>query len=74
VIVTEGIGERMLLDIRNNKLGLIIRPTEDEFVEAVLKIYNDQNFYRKNIVSYIKSFPKTGIIDFLRDEDLKSKQ
>ncbi len=70
VIVSQGLAEFALQNIEDNELGLVIKPDEDNFVEAVLKIYSEQARYRRNIMDYIKSSPKSGIIDILKDEKL----
>lgn len=64
VIATEGIGPIASV-IKNNKLGLIIKPSYDAFIDAVIEIYRNQGEYRKNIISYINSLPKRNIIELL---------
>lgn len=64
VIVTEGVGYFSTV-VRDNKLGLVIGPSETEFIKAVCKIYDDQKEYRNNIIKYINSFPKTDIKELI---------
>ena len=71
VIVTEGVSPPMVRDIKEKELGCVIGLSEDELVEAVLRIYSGQETYRKNIKDYIESFPKTGILSFLKEDNLQ---
>lgn len=61
VIVTNGLNESLLSDIRKYNLGIIIKPDPEEFVSAVAKIYARQNWYRENIIAYIQSLPKNSM-------------
>lgn len=61
VIVSEGANRSILLDIIKNELGVIIKPYENEFIDAILKVYFEQTRYRENIISYLESFPKTSL-------------
>ncbi len=64
VIITENIGPAVEI-VQSNKFGLVIEPSEDKFVEALINIYKDQELYRKNIVNYyINSLPTMNINDF----------
>ena len=54
VIATEGCGYFADV-IKDNKLGIIIKPIEEEFTNAVVEIFNNQKEYRENIVKYINS-------------------
>ena len=67
VIISEGVPQFVKLNIIDNELGVIITPSTDEFVNAVLNIYSKQEFFRMNIKKYIESFPKRGIIEFLKN-------
>lgn len=64
VIVTEGIGPLTSI-IRDNKLGVVIEPSQDAFIDAVFKIYDEQKQYRENIVRYINSIPKIDIRELI---------
>lgn len=64
VITTEGIGPIASV-IKDNKLGLIIEPLQDAFIDAIIEVYENQGQYRKNIISYINSLPKTNILELL---------
>ena len=64
VIVTEGVGPLASI-IRDNKLGLVIEPSQEAFINSVFKIYNENKQYRKNIVCYINSLPKTNIKELI---------
>ena len=64
VIVTEGVGPLASI-IRDNKLGLVIEPSQEAFINSVFKIYTENKQYRENIVCYINSLPKTNIKELI---------
>lgn len=64
VITTRGAGE-MAGVIRDRMLGLVIRPEEDEFVEAVIEVHSLQDEFRRNISAYIKGLPKVELSKLL---------
>jgi len=66
VIVTEGAGAFVPV-IRGNNLGVVIAPTQADFVKGVFKVYEEQKQYRENIIGYIRSLPKLDIKDLLED-------
>ena len=60
VIATEGVGPCKSV-IRENELGVIIEPSQDMFIDAVLKVYSEQKQYKENIIHFINSLPE---VDF----------
>jgi len=70
VITTQGLAADDALTIKNNNLGLIINPTVEDFVQAAVKVYAQQDIYPESIKKYIVSFPKTGIIDILNSGEI----
>lgn len=64
VIVSEGAGAFVSV-IRNNALGIVVEPSREAFMEAILKIYNEHNFYRENIIRYINSLAKVDIKELI---------
>lgn len=67
VIVTEGVYSLVVSVIQEHRLGLVIRPHEEEFIEAILKIYSEQEQYRSNIRNYMENFPEISILEFLSE-------
>lgn len=63
-IVTKNIGATAQI-ILKNKLGLVIQPKKEEFIAAVLNIFQYQNEYTNNIVKYVNSFKSSNIKDFM---------
>ncbi len=66
VIVTDGVGYFSSV-VRNNKLGLVIEPSETEFIDAVYKIFHAQGQYRNNILRYVSSLPKIDIKELIEN-------
>jgi len=64
VITTEGAGPFTSI-IREEELGLVIEPTENAFMSAVNKVYEEFPRYRQNIVQYINSMPKVDIKELI---------
>lgn len=53
--------------IKIKRLGRIINANEDEFVEAAIDVFKNQEMYKKNLIQYIDSIPGLDIdrlIDF----------
>ncbi len=65
VIITEGVGYFSSI-VKENDLGVVIEPSETEFINAVFKIYYEQNEYRNNIIKYVNSTPKIDINEFIK--------
>jgi len=70
VITTQGLAADDLSSIRNNNLGLIINPTVEDFAQAAINVYVQQDIYPESIKKYIESFPKTGIINVLNSGEI----
>lgn len=66
VIITEGSGPLTSI-IRDNRLGIVIEPSQEAFIDTVFKIYNEQKQYRENIICYINSLPKSNIKELIDD-------
>lgn len=64
IIATENIGYAKKI-IRNNRLGIITTPTEDKFIDALIKVYKEQKQYRKNIIEYINAIPRINIKELI---------
>ena len=64
IITTEGAGV-MAKIIRENGLGLVIQPTEKEFVKAIFKIKEKNIEYKNNIIKYINSLPNSSIKEII---------
>lgn len=54
VIVSPYIGVYINI-ISQYDLGLIIQPTQEEFVPSVLQIYNQNKYYRENVIKHMLS-------------------
>jgi len=62
VIITRGAGSFSFnSEIQGNALGIVIEPTKDAFIDAILKIYDEKERYRENIIRYIDSMPEVDI-------------
>ncbi len=64
VIVTENMGP-MCDVISEHKLGVVVKPREDNLVKAESNIFRNQVKYRKNIVRYLNSLPPITIGEYL---------
>lgn len=64
IITTEGAGS-MAKIIKENGLGLVIQPTEEEFIESLFIIYKKYEEYKNNIVNYINKLPDVSLKEFL---------
>lgn len=64
VIATEGIGPLASV-IKDNKLGLIIEPLQNAFIDAITEIYKNQKQYKRNIIEYINKLPQINIKELL---------
>lgn len=53
--------------IQRHKLGIVIEPSEKEFIITILKIYQKQKEFRKNIINFINSAPKLNIKELIED-------
>lgn len=63
IITTEGAGF-MAKIIKENGLGLVIQPTEEEFIESLFIIYKKYEEYKNNIVNYINKLPDVSLKEF----------
>jgi glycosyltransferase involved in cell wall biosynthesis len=66
VIVTDGIGFFSSV-VRDNELGLVIEPSETEFINSIFKIFHAQEQYRNNILKYVSSLPKIDIKELIEN-------
>lgn len=66
VIVTDGIGYFSSV-VRDNELGLVIEPSETEFINAIYNIFHAQGQYRNNILRYVSSLPKIDIKELIEN-------
>lgn len=66
VIVTEGVGHFSSV-IRDNELGLVIEPSESEFINAIYKIFQEQRQYRDNILGYVNSLSKIDMKELIEN-------
>lgn len=64
VIVTKGSGP-IVSSIKKNEMGLVIEPLEEEFIKAVVTIYDKQRQFRENIAQYIESLPQLDIKEMI---------
>ena len=53
--------------LKNEKLGLVIEASEDEFINAVDKIYKNQEEYRRNILGYVDAMQETTIKELIEN-------
>ena len=64
VITTRGAG--VMADvIAKNRLGVVIEPNEDEFMEAVMEVRERRDEFRGNILEYIKGLPRVDLVRLL---------
>jgi glycosyltransferase involved in cell wall biosynthesis len=70
VIATVNIGGLTSV-VSENRLGSIIKPTEVEFTEAVIKIYEERGQFVNNIIRFIHARPYTNLKDLFVDVSLK---
>ncbi len=63
VIVSKNLGPLSKV-IEKHKLGIVINPTEDEFIRAVKKLYIFHREYKKNIINYVNLFQEKKISDY----------
>src|SRR3989338_2404892 len=64
VLTTKG-GGPFVSQIQEKGLGLVIEPSNDKVVGAIIDIYKEQNSYRGNIIHYINSQPTMNIREFI---------
>ena len=63
VIVTKNVGPVVEI-IKMHKLGLVIEPTKEHFLEAANEIYKNQIQFRNNIAKYLSTSQGQKITDF----------
>ena len=51
-------------EIKKNKLGVVVKPDSGEITKNIIKVYNEQTQYRKNIVKYINKLPDENMSQF----------
>lgn len=65
-ISTKYIGEIATV-IQKHSLGIIIEPSENEFISAVLEIYREQKKFRENIINFINTSQKLNVRELIDD-------
>lgn len=64
IVATKTLGYTKEIIIKNN-LGIIINPNENEFISAILKIYKEQAYFRRNMISYLKNYKSTPVSEIV---------
>lgn len=63
-VSTKNIGDIANM-IQKHNLGIIIEPDDNEFITAVLEIYQEQIKFRRNIINFINSSQKLNVRELI---------